>query len=159
MLGVMLFIDKRRFLIIHLMLDMIYISEDNFIHGEWQGLYSCPNDNQNVSFVLNTTQLASSIGLSANFVVQIHNIPMSGTYASFLKIIQLHSDYFDAKEMISPIQNWGFVHVNMEGQLINNRRIVGEIIFESVTCVDIVCPMEMTRVQGKKFSFLHACTI
>ena len=125
------------------------ISDDDFINGEWRGIFSCPNDNQNVSFVLSTNQLASSIGLSANLAVQVHNIPITGTYAGFLKTIQFHSQYFDAKRMNSPLQNWGFVHVNMDAYLVNNQKIIGEIAFESVTCVDIVCSMELTRVQGR----------
>ena len=74
---------------------------------------------------------------------------MSGTYASYLKYLQFHSEYFDAKEMNSRFQNWGFVHVNVEGYLEGNKRIEGEIAFESVTCEDIICPFVMTRVQSK----------
>ena len=74
---------------------------------------------------------------------------MRGTYASFLKNIQLYSQYFDAKEVHSPVQAWGFVHMNMKGHLVSNRRVVGDMIFENTVCMDIVCPMEMARVQSK----------
>ena len=38
----------------------------------------------------------------------------------------------------------------IEGYLQGNKRIEGEIAFESVRCEDIICPFVMTRVQGKK---------
>ena len=66
-----------------------------------------------------------------------------------MKFIQFHSDYFDAKEISGPAQTLGFVQVDMSGQLVNNEMIVGNIVFESYTCSDIVCPMVLTRVKGR----------
>ena len=125
-----------------------FFSDDDFINGEWRGTFSCPYDNENVSFALNTHQLASSIGISADLDIRIHSIPVTGTYASYVKFIQFHSDYFDAKEISGPVQTLGFVQVDMSGQLVNNEMIVGNIVFESYTCSDIVCPMVLTRVKG-----------
>ena len=121
------------------------ISDGNeFIPSEWNGTYVCPDDHLNISYILNISKSDSSIGTLATLILGSHSEGMTGTFASFGKLLALQG-YQVVSQLIYG-NNFTKVEINMKYDTI--LTMVGALVFMEDDGSIKTCPSELHRNSG-----------
>ena len=128
------------------LLPIISFPDDkDFIPSEWNGTYICPDDNLNISYVLNITKSDSSIGTVATLIINRQSVGMTGTFASFGKLLALQGQDLVASKIYG--NNFTNVEINMKYN--TSLYMVGAVIFTDDSNTVKTCISELHRNAGK----------
>lgn len=117
---------------------------DVFLPSEWNGNYTCDDDNTEIHFVINITKSSSTIGLQGDMYIDGEKLDMDGSFASYFRIFALQSD----SVIRSQIANRNFTKVELNGKVQSSVFINGAILFLTDSGKK-TCPMELRRQAGK----------
>ena len=122
------------------------ISDGNeFIPSEWYGTYVCPDDRINISYILNITKSTSSIGTLASLILGSHTQGLTGTFASFGKLLALQG-YETVPQLIFG-NNFTKVEINMKYNTVVT--MVGAVVFMKDDGSLKTCTSELHRHSGE----------
>ena len=115
----------------------------DFIPSEWNGSYVCSDDNRNVSYILNVTKSDSSIGTVGTLFIDGNSVPMTGTFASFGKLLAIQG-----QRVVSPLvygNNFTKVEINMRFN--TSLYMTGAIVFTANGGLK-TCVSELRKISG-----------
>ena len=126
------------------MFNKYFADEANFILSVWSGSYVCADNGLNISYILNVSKAQdSTIGTTAVMTIRGTSLPMTGTYASFAKVLALQSHQVVTQNIIG--NNFTEVEINMN--FISSLFMKGGIVFRSEN--DKQCQSELRRIAGR----------
>lgn len=103
----------------------------------------CPDNNLNISYLLNVSKTDdNTIGTKAILSIRGATLPMTGTYASFAKVLALQSHQLVTQDIFG--NNFTEVEINMN--FISSLFMSGGIVFRSQS--DKSCKSELRRITG-----------
>ena len=124
--------------------QMRYFSDgSDFIPSEWSGSYVCSDDNRNVSYVLNVTKSDSSIGTVGILTVNGASIPMTGTFASFGRLLAIQGQQTVSQLVFG--NNFTKVEINMRFN--TSLYMTGAVVFTANNGLK-TCVSELRKVSG-----------
>ena len=115
----------------------------DFIPSEWNGSYVCSDDNRNVSYVLNVTKSDSSIGTVGTLTVNGAAIPMTGTFASFGRLLAIQGQRTVSQLVFG--NNFTKVEINMRFN--TSLYMTGAVVFTANSGLK-TCVSELRKVAG-----------
>ena len=117
-----------------------------FIPSVWSGSYVCTDDNKNISYLLNISKAESGfIGTVGELLIDRHSLRMSGTFASFARVLALQTRDVVSSEILG--NNLTNVEINMNA--ISSVFMTGAIVFRTMTGVPKSCRSEIRRIAGE----------
>ena len=111
----------------------------------WNGSYVCDDNNINITYLLNVSKAESAaIGTKATLLIDGQSLAMTGTYASFAKILALQS-----REVVTHnIFGNSLTNVEINMDFITSLFMKGAIVFRSQN-TNKMCRSELRRIDGK----------
>lgn len=123
----------------------LFLDGSDFIPSEWNGTYVCPDDRLNISYVLNITKSDTSIGTVATLILGKHSQGMTGTFASFGKLLALQGYQVVSEKIYG--NNFTKVEINMRYN--TSLYMVGAVVFINDDGSLKTCASELHRNAGK----------
>lgn len=123
----------------------IYVSAEEFIPSEWNGNYTCQDDNTMIQYKMNITKSSSSIGTVGAVFINGSTFDVTGSFASFYKTFTLQSSDL----ILDEIHGRNFTKVELDGSLLSAVFIKGVLIFRLDNGMDYRCDTELHRNIGK----------
>lgn len=109
----------------------------------WSGSYVCSDNNLNLSYLLNISKAENGIDTVGTLFIGKHSLDMSGTFASFVKILALQSHDVVTEEIFGV--NFTDVEINMMYH--SSIFMAGAIVFQDDNSTKS-CKSELRRMAG-----------
>ena len=118
----------------------------DFIPSIWNGSYVCADDHRNITYLLNISKAeATFIGTVGELLIDTQSIRMTGTFASFAKVLALQTRQIVSMAILG--NNFTNVEINMDH--VENLFMSGAMVFRTKTGDPKSCYSELRRIAGK----------
>jgi len=117
---------------------------DEFLPSEWDGNYTCNNDQSTVRFVMNFTQSTTTIDLRGDMFIESYIIETEGTYATAFQILTLQTQHAIQDDING--RNFSKVELNLRPQ--SSVYMNGVTVF-TTTAGKQECTTELRRKRCK----------
>ena len=122
-----------------------------FIPSLWNGSYVCSN-NINITYLLNVTKAENGIDTIGHLFIDNHSLDMTGTFASFAKILALQSHDL----VTDKIFGIDFTDVEINMLYHSSLFMEGAIVFKDDNSNNSTksCRSELRRIAGRFLNFV-----
>ena len=121
-----------------------YFTDGNFfIPSLWNGSYVCADNNINITYLLNVSKAENNIGTVGRLMIDSYSLGMTGTFASFAKILALQHQDVVGSEIYGA--NFSGFEINM--QYYSSLYMKGAVVLQTDNGQKS-CDSELRRIAG-----------